>query len=90
MQKGGKRTAPQKPAPKWVSTGRTAAVPDGTRRSLYKNAGRPGVLCFRRMATRGGRRVATYVEARKKVGGGFDDEGYDLPGLTSSATETHI
>ena len=51
-------------APKWVSTGRKVTLHDGTKRSLYKNAGKPGELRIRRMGTRNGQPVATYVKPR--------------------------
>ncbi len=61
-QGGAKRTRPSRPTPKWVSTGRKVTLKDGSKRSLYKNAGKPGELRIRRMATRAGKSVATYVK----------------------------
>ena len=50
---------------KWVSTGRHVSLKDGTtKRMLYKNASKPGDLRIRRMATRNGRTIATYVKPR--------------------------
>jgi hypothetical protein len=49
-------------AAKWVSTGRKVTLKDGSTRSLYKNAAKPGDLRVRRMATRAGKSVATYVK----------------------------
>ena len=49
----------------WVSTGRHVSLKDGTtKRMLYKNASKPGDLRIRRMATRNGRTIATYVKPR--------------------------
>ena len=53
-----------KKAVKWVSTGRKVTLKDGSKRALYKNAGKPGELRIRRMATRAGKTVATYVKPR--------------------------
>ncbi len=59
---GAHRTRPAHPAPKWVSTGRKVALKDGSKHSLYQNAAKPGELRIRRMATRAGTSVATYVK----------------------------
>ena len=49
---------------KWTSTGRTVALKDGSRRTLYKNPARVGELRVKRMVVRKGATaaVATYVK----------------------------
>ncbi len=49
----------------WVSTGRKVTLTDGTVRTLYKNASKPGEQRIRRMTQRDGRSVATYVKPPK-------------------------
>ena len=48
---------------KWTTK---VTLKDGSKRALYKNAGKPGELRIRRMATRAGQTVATYVKPPKK------------------------
>ena len=52
-------------SPKWTSTGRKVTLKDGSKRALYKKADKPGELRIRRMATRAGQTVATYVKPPK-------------------------
>ena len=49
---------------KWTSTGRTVTLKDGAKRTLYKNAARPGELRVKRMVVPAGtsNAVATYVK----------------------------
>ncbi len=61
VQSGGS-DAKTRAAHVWVSTGRTVTLRDGSKRSLYKNAAKPGDLRVRRMAVRAGKSVATYVK----------------------------
>ncbi len=60
---GGRKTrAVTRVTTKWISTGRKITMRDGSTRSLYKNAAKPGEHRIRRMATRAGKSVATYVK----------------------------
>ena len=61
-QSGGRSTMT---SPKWTTTGRKVTLKDGSKRALYKNAGKPGELRIRRMSTRAGQTVATYVKPPK-------------------------
>ena len=47
---------------KWVSSGRKITLKDGSKRALYKNSAKPGDLRIRRLATRAGHTVATYIK----------------------------
>ncbi len=49
----------------WVSAGRKATLKDGSTRTLYMNVSKPGELRIRRMTTRDGKSVATYVKPPK-------------------------
>jgi hypothetical protein len=46
---------------KWVSEGRKVKTKSGEMRTLYRNSS-TGKLCVKRMSTRDGKRVATYVK----------------------------
>ena len=50
----------------WVSTGRKATVKDGSKRTLYKNAAKPGDLRVKRFSLRNGKRTAIYVQPSTK------------------------
>ena len=63
--RGGATKKSTKSTTKWTSTGRKVTLNDGSKRALYKNAGKPGELRIRRMATRAGQTVATYVKPPK-------------------------
>ncbi len=56
---------PRGAASKWVSSGRSVTLNDGSKRSLYKNAAKPGDLRIKRVATRDGARVASFVKPPK-------------------------
>ena len=57
---GGRRHP--KAAQKWTTTGRKVTLKDGSKRTLYKSSSKPGELRIRRMATRAGQTIATYVK----------------------------
>jgi hypothetical protein len=59
---GGQGGGLKKMTTSWVSTGRKITLRDGSQRSLYKNAGKPGELRIRRMAMRAGQTVTTYIK----------------------------
>ena len=62
---GGKQKT-RKAASAWVSAGRKVTLANGTTRTLYKNASKPGQqLRIRKMVTRNGSKVATYVAPPK-------------------------
>ena len=63
-QEGGARRkskTPKNKAPKWVSTGRRAALKDGSKRVVYKNSG-TSELRYKKYVVRAGKRVATYAK----------------------------
>ncbi len=62
---GSKRHPTRGAASKWVSSGRSVTLHDGSKRSLYKNAAKPGDLRIKRVATRDGARVASFVKPPK-------------------------
>jgi hypothetical protein len=65
---GGGKQKTRKPtaAAAWVSVGRKVTLANGTTRTLYKNASKPGQqLRIRKMVTRNGSKVATYVAPPK-------------------------
>jgi hypothetical protein len=64
--KGGAGRKPTAAAAAWVSVGRKVTLANGTTRTLYKNASKPGQqLRIRKMVTRNGSKVATYVAPPK-------------------------
>ena len=50
---------------KWSATDRKVTLKDGSKRTLYNNAGKPGEFRIRRMSTRAGQTVATYIKPPK-------------------------
>jgi hypothetical protein len=58
--RGGAARTPASTA--WVSVGRKVTLKDGRVRALFRCASKPGQFRIRRMVTRAGRTVATYVK----------------------------
>jgi hypothetical protein len=57
-----KSKTPKNKAPKWVSTGRRAALKDGSKRVVFQNNSGTGELRYKKYVVRAGKRVATYVK----------------------------
>lgn len=59
---GANRSPKNTKGSKWVSTGKKITIKDGSKRALYNNINKPNDLRIRRMVTRAGKTVATYVK----------------------------